>query len=205
MAPDWDLVQEIVNTIASFSRAPRFSHVKGHQDDDIPYEELPLVAQLNVDADSYANTFMTAERFLCTRVPRLGNNTAQLHVGGETINSHYKGVIRRAETEPVLRAYIQERNNWNDTVMDSIAWEAHSAAISKFYDRRVHIIKLCHDILPTGRTVHRYDKTQPHACAKCKFDNEDRNHIIRCPHQSRSLWRSKCLKSLRDKCESMRT
>jgi hypothetical protein len=30
-----------------------------------------------------------------------------------------KGVIRRAETEtePVLRAYMQERNNWNDTVV----------------------------------------------------------------------------------------
>jgi hypothetical protein len=56
LAPDWDIVQEIVSTIALFPKVPRFSHVKGHQDDDIPYEELPLVAQLNVDADSYAPT-----------------------------------------------------------------------------------------------------------------------------------------------------
>jgi hypothetical protein len=205
LAPDWDLVEEIVNTIALLPRIPRFSHVKGHQDDDVPYEELPLVAQLNVDADRYANKFMNNEGYVCTRVPRLGSNKAQLHVGGETINSHYKGVIRRAETGPILRAYIQERNNWNDTVMDSIEWEAHGSAISKFYDRRVHIIKLCHDLLPTGRIVHRYDKTKPHECIKCKAANEDRDHIIRCPHLTRSLWRSKCLKSLRDKCESMRT
>jgi hypothetical protein len=81
LAPDWDLVEEIVNTIALLPRAPRFSHIKGHQEDDIPFAELLLVAQLNVDADCYANTFMTSEGYnMCTRVPRLGSNKAQLHV-----------------------------------------------------------------------------------------------------------------------------
>jgi hypothetical protein len=47
----------------------------------------------------------------------------------------------------IVGSWPQEKNNinWNAVIMDSIAWDSHDAAIAKFYDRRVHIIKLCNE------------------------------------------------------------
>jgi hypothetical protein len=54
--PDWDVVQAIVETMHSFFVEATFEHVRGHQDNKIPFSELPLLAKLNVEADCYAGT-----------------------------------------------------------------------------------------------------------------------------------------------------
>ena len=38
--------------------APTVEHILGHQDKDKPYQELPLPAQLNCDADKMAAEFL---------------------------------------------------------------------------------------------------------------------------------------------------
>ena len=59
MDAEWDCIAQIVTTMKTFDdRTPTIDHVKGHQDDRTPYEELPLSAQLNCDADSYANLYI---------------------------------------------------------------------------------------------------------------------------------------------------
>jgi hypothetical protein len=45
---DWDVTNEIVQTLHSTKMIPTLEHVQGHQDDHTPYEELTLDAQLNV-------------------------------------------------------------------------------------------------------------------------------------------------------------
>jgi hypothetical protein len=55
--PDWDIVQAFVQTLSSFQVDASFQHVKGHQDKKIPFDQLPLLAQLNVEADRYAGTY----------------------------------------------------------------------------------------------------------------------------------------------------
>ena len=54
---DWDVVQAIVSTCTHMHLVPYFRHVKGHQDDKTIYRNLPLEAQLNVDADHEAGSY----------------------------------------------------------------------------------------------------------------------------------------------------
>eukprot|EP00957_Ditylum_brightwellii_P041992 3179603-Ditylum_brightwellii.AAC.1 len=52
--PDWDVIAQICNVIKSITISKEFIHVKGHQDDAIPYKELDLPAQMKIDIDFLA-------------------------------------------------------------------------------------------------------------------------------------------------------
>eukprot|EP00980_Cylindrotheca_fusiformis_P026777 scaffold17422_cov103-Cylindrotheca_fusiformis.AAC.6 len=58
LEPDYDLVHSIVQTIRQAQLEVCVFHVKGHQDrDNIPFDELPLCVQLNIEADELAGEF----------------------------------------------------------------------------------------------------------------------------------------------------
>ncbi len=54
---DWDITHEIVHSLRQLQTPPTLNHVKGHQDNLLPYCAVPLDAQLNVDADAAATKF----------------------------------------------------------------------------------------------------------------------------------------------------
>ena len=53
MIPEWDI---LIETQRSFAKLPGLQrkHIEGHQDDNLSYSRLLLLAQLNVDADRLA-------------------------------------------------------------------------------------------------------------------------------------------------------
>lgn len=50
---EWDLLVEIQEALRELPGVD-LTYIKGHQDDRVPYDRLPLMAQLNVDADRLA-------------------------------------------------------------------------------------------------------------------------------------------------------
>jgi hypothetical protein len=55
---DWDVTNEIVRSLCQLPTPPILEHVKGHQDDHLPYLTLPNIeAQLNVDAGAKAGYY----------------------------------------------------------------------------------------------------------------------------------------------------
>jgi hypothetical protein len=62
MDPEWDLLVKIQATLRELPRV-HLKYVKWHQEDKVPYNHLPLFAQLNVDADKErVNTSAFTER-----------------------------------------------------------------------------------------------------------------------------------------------
>jgi hypothetical protein len=59
LAPDWDLVEVIHATNVILKATASYQHVLGHQNQHKQYEDLPLDAQLNVDADEEAGYFQS--------------------------------------------------------------------------------------------------------------------------------------------------
>ena len=105
LASEWDIIMEIWTTNAAVEQdsRPTISHIKSHQDNDKPYAQLPLRAQLNVDADELAEEFIQAYPDMdYSRVPLLPTSGIQLnHVKG-TITHGYKREIPQARTRPIL-------------------------------------------------------------------------------------------------------
>jgi len=60
-ASDYDVLAKIWATrdLLPVTACPAVLHVKGHQDKKTAYEQLPLPAQLNVDADKLAGDYMS--------------------------------------------------------------------------------------------------------------------------------------------------
>jgi hypothetical protein len=194
---DWDITNEIITSIRQLSNTPTFVHVKGHQDDGAAYETLPLNAQLNVDADKEAGIYQCTFPLQRPIVPRLPSNRAQLHIAGKVIPSKLKKRIREAFTVPPYLAYLQERFKWSDQCVNTVDWTAYTQAIGRYCTRRIQITKLCNDLLPTARWVHRYDKLTTGHCLHCG-ETEDRDHILRCTFATRRLWRNDLLVHLRE-------
>jgi hypothetical protein len=132
LAPDWDLVKEIHATNVTLKATASYQYVLGHQDQHKQYEDLPLDAQLNVDADKEEGYFQSMHAtVMCPTAPLLPSTKAQLHIGTQTITGHYPAAIRLAAAKPDSRAYIQERNEWEETHLDSILWPALRSSISR--------------------------------------------------------------------------
>jgi hypothetical protein len=198
---DWDVVNMIVRTIHQSSCNIILQHVKGHQDDKKSYDDLPLDAQLNCDADYEAVYFQTVHANYRPLVPRIPLNLAQLHIDGATINSGYKTAIRNAYSEPALRASIQSSNSWTAETMQSINFQSHKQALDRMSSRHIQLVKLCHDILPTAKITHRYNPIASKLCPLCKSETEDFPHLLRCTHPDRKPWRHKLYAALRATCE----
>ena len=106
-------------------------YVAGHQDREKSFHELPLDAQLNVEADALAtaayNTSACPPRHL---FPACG---AQLILHSNSIQAHYKTEILRAEYLPAILSYYKERRNWSTAIMDLMNWKSLFAALWRSY------------------------------------------------------------------------
>jgi hypothetical protein len=129
---DWDVTNEIVCTLHTMTIQPTLEHVKGHQDDHIQYSNLPLDAQLNVDADEEAGFYQEIYPQYWPVIPRLPHNRAQLHISGKVISSKIKQSVRNAYTVPPYMEYLKARNQWTSQCLHSIDWDAYNQTISRF-------------------------------------------------------------------------
>jgi hypothetical protein len=97
LAPNWDVLNEIRHSLHDLTFRPTFQHIKGHQDRDTPsYDNLPLLAQLNVDADTAAGNFQSQHGCHCPHVPLLPHAGAQLQIADATITYNHKSFIWNA-------------------------------------------------------------------------------------------------------------
>jgi hypothetical protein len=71
-------------------------------------------------------------------------------------------------------------------------------------NRRTHVIKFVHAILPTNSRIHR-DKHVHSLCPCCRQRREDWIHIIKCDSPSRSEWREAMIQVIDKKCENLNT
>ena len=201
--PEWDLLSSILTELQRWPGV-RLQHVRGHQDRTTSYERLSLLAQLNVDADTMANTYQCD--YGASRTEVYLTDTAGVHLvtphGSMTKN--YEAVMRYQATKPGLAKYIQDRYAWSDRVMKNVNWVAHGTILRKQFKRKSHYTKLVHGILPTGKQVHRRDPIR-NKCPLCRDAVEDWQHILKCPHERRDKWRQDMLVAVEQKSTSLNT
>jgi hypothetical protein len=197
LCPEWDILIEIQGALEQMPGL-RLKFIKVHQDDTLPYAQLPLMARFNVDADTLAGQFqdhLGQDRpivFLTTRARVL------LHLIDDTVTSSIAATLRHAYCGPPLLEYIRRQNQWSEATTESVNWKAHGSALRRQILRRRHYVKF-HDILPTNSQKNRMDQGK-RTCPCCTSAHEDRDHILRCPFAARNQWRHKLLTTLSEAC-----
>ena len=188
------VVEAIVQTVAEIKLEATFKHVKGHQDKEHSYASLPLLAQLNMDADKYAGEYRKRCGSHRPVIPLSPTRPIAIDINGKTIHRHLKSAIRDAAHFQPLIDRLRQQHGWPQHLPDLIDWEAHRLSTSGAYrQRQGHLTKLCHGYLPAGKIAHRNKPSQPDWCPLCKAPQEDHQHILQCPDTTRSEWRQKLL------------
>ncbi|KAI2494417.1 hypothetical protein MHU86_20100 [Fragilaria crotonensis] len=200
LRPDWDVLIEIQSALRNLPRERLQYVVEGHQDRKCPYQNLDLLGELNVDADKQANDFNLehgAHRPIVLMSPLA---RAHLLLSDGTVTGKYSSVLlHEASTKPLLK-YIRKKNNWSESTLQTINWEAHSTAIQRTSVPHTHLVMYLHRVLPTHAQANKFDGGH-RKCVLCGSLNEDYYiHILRCEHNQRLEWRNKFLLKLRDFC-----
>jgi hypothetical protein len=203
LSPEWDLVSNILSILKTFPGL-YLQYVRGHQDKKVAYAQLPLLAQLNVDADAMATRYQRQHTQAYTQVLLTATAGVHLLTPQGSITSRYTTEIRYQATHGPLLSYLQHRHGWTDQITKAINWKAHGTALRARLNERTHFVKLVQGVLPTSNHVHRRDPIRS-LCPACGLVPEDWTHILRCHHSSRSQWRASLLASLKGELITLQT
>ena len=160
---EYDITEQIFRTTKAYNITAEYVWVRGHQDKDKDCDKLDTYAQLNVQADHLAGDFQDRKGAFRPIVPLLPSCPAMISIRGISITSNIFKQLVRAYTEPRYMGYLQLKYNWSDTTIQSIAWKSLALAIERI-DRDVLLTKICNNILPTFRQLHRFGM---HSSSKC--------------------------------------
>ena len=203
LCPDWDILIEIQHALL---RLPNLTlqYIQGHQDAKKPYQELPLLAQINCDADAAAGEYQDQHGCVRPIILMTPRSRALIHLPSGSITGKFSSKLRLAYSGPPLLAYMKTKHGWSDSTTKAVNWEAHGAGLGKHIKRNTHYTKLVHDILPTNSWLNKMDNGK-RTCPCCAEIQEDRDHILRCPTPGRDQWRQAFLTTIADYCTQQYT
>ncbi len=200
---DGKVTEQIYKTQTASKIIPTYRWVKGHQDNNKTKAELPLEAQLNIEADELAGEFQTSEGMFRPIVHLLPSCPAMLAIRGISVTSNYRKQLIRAYVEPEYIQYLQYRFEWSNDTIGIIAWKSLSLAIQRI-QRNVLITKVCNDLLPTAATLYKQRYQEHDTCVLCQRE-ETREHLVRCPADSRLRCRRHMLQAIRKRLDHLET
>jgi len=135
LEPEWDVINEIHQSLKQFTNRPTLAYEKGHQDKHKKYHKLALRAQLNCDADGLATNYIKrtdpygTPGIDETKVILFPHACAQLHLQSGTVTSKLKKPLTLASRGPPLLEHIRATNDWDPSTTDLVDWDSHGIAV----------------------------------------------------------------------------
>jgi hypothetical protein len=199
---EWDALISVFHLMNDFPEVPKLSHVLGHQDNDMAYNDLPLDAQMNTQADALATMELEEYSTPFHHVPFNPESRVMFSINGIAVTRRLETTIRTHARLPALRTYYNDSLKWDDRTFDAIDWDVFGGVYSKMRKRRNFITKFCTYHLPTGDRLNRRDPRYDDRCPTCHSPSETDDHILQCPSPARRAWRSDLVKTLLDPLSS---
>jgi hypothetical protein len=175
-----DLILDTRRKLSKFAQVT-VEWVKGHQDDSVPYEDLPFEAQLNVDCDHGAKSHLATISTSTTCPEPLPGSKATLYIGPHMVTTELNEQIQYASQAPKLFEYIADKFSWTDAQVSTVNWRGLGRAKNRLDRyRSIQTSKWIYEWLNFGSQKVKMgrDGTCP-CCGKCI---KDQLHLFRCEH-----------------------
>ena len=160
--------------------------VKGHQNYEIDFDDLPLLTQLNIKVDRVTGQFQMDHGKYLPKIALLPSAPATISIRGISITSQYKYQLQRAYTEPQYIVKLQSKFEWQDSIIDIIAWKCLSISIKRIH-REVLTLKCCNETLPMAIVLKLLTYQDTGRCCLCQAQ-ETSEHMISCNHSTKRQW-----------------
>jgi hypothetical protein len=158
----------------------RHKHVKGHQDNDIKYEELDIVSQANVDVDNLAKIELERNRAIDDTQVLLGQCWRLRHkVTREVIQGSTESVLRRIIYENKMKKTWKTKFSIQRDITKE-EWNLMKK-FNKSHNEEEHLFSVKHalGILATKKNMVRRKHDDNDKCPCCDLV-EDTEHILKC-------------------------
>ena len=111
MDSDWDVLQQIIFSLRLFPSLPEIRFIQGHQDDNCPYTTLSLPAQLNVDADHLAGSYIPCLDENPTIITTTAGSAVSLHLLSGTITMNTGVLTTRQQVWTPFNTTFRPKTN----------------------------------------------------------------------------------------------
>jgi hypothetical protein len=213
--PDYDILQAIRSVIADLPMAVDIFHVKSHQDQQKPIEDLHPHAQINVHADHHADAIYAipppSTGLFPSWVP--GTRAALFHKQSQ-ITKDLPNYLRAAAHAPAMKKYLVHRSQtatgrdstWDDATFDTIAWQPLGESFKKLsIGQRIQLSKYMNDLLPTAMRLQTFDNRNDGRCFDCHGLWENTNHVLQCCSPTRLATRTAAFTTFRAHLKTQHT
>ena len=180
--PRWasyDLIRQIKQAIMTSPIKWQGIHVLGHQDKDLEFKLLDLVAQGNVLVDHMANQHLLQNERRADEPTKL---TWIPYIGEQTVSGNTEKTIINAIYRPRMILYWSSVFVIPNSMQTLCNWDLYFRSIRTQNPRdRYTIMKYNTRILPVGKNLKRRKHANHDACPCCG-EYEDHDHLIQCTH-----------------------
>ena len=152
------------------------------------YKELPLLAQLNCNADARANRFPIGNPNINhAMVHQFPEGGCSLQLPQGTIPQPKTWMCRSLKPPSPWGLNCRKFGWWHSNVFDMVDYNAHSQAIKQHRKHTPTFVKYIHKILPNQKTnLPIWPKISPN-CLSCQAPVEDMDHFWKC-HATNCCW-----------------
>eukprot|EP00978_Attheya_sp_CCMP212_P012377 scaffold30796_cov58-Attheya_sp.AAC.1 len=180
LSPDNDVQVQIEATLRELSSNFPSTWVRGHQD-NIPRDEQPWEAILNIEADHLATEARDKTSAEDTTFEQFPASKMMLYINNLPITRSTMNEVRYAWSTQRIRENMTKKFKWDPTAADGIDWRySHRSTImAREYYQQNFSMKLIHERLPV--LGENFSASVNKVCPCCKHHNETFSHYITCP------------------------
>ena len=198
-----DLLMEIWSAMQDENVQWNIEWVQGHQKEPTTQE-----GRMNVLADLLTHKAYNLPERLQTspNSPHMGCIGWNLSIEGNLVHTNLRTRIKDHLQRDHITQYIKSKENWNDTTMSLINWEAIDRCFKhKSWMRRLSMTKFIFDWIPHNVYQEKRKYISTKMCPCCKTEEETWRHIFTCTNVTRREHRWEQLQQLRRNIDGIKT
>jgi hypothetical protein len=193
-----DLVRAIRVIKSKLPIKVHFEHIYGHQDDQLSFDNLPRLTQLNVEMDQLAKDQLVELYDFPPATPCssiVAYEGWRCVVNGVKLTTHPAKALRRAVFGTKLCTFLSDKQRLTRPAFLDIDWDAMETATDLFPPLyRLWASKHVSGFFGIGTMMKNWDFWDHSRCPCCDHEREDKIHLLTCPHpDSYETWQQSLL------------
>ena len=201
---DNDIAFELNARIRSSPISISIYHVKGHQDNDRDYNDLPLEAQLNCDMDAKVGNYLDTHPRQLHNYPVFESQRYIVRIRGIITPNHIPTKLISSYNEDAWKLHAKKRLGIDPTVVKKVDW-LPIGKILKQQTLRGSYVKNIHHELNLMPRCKQWKTALSGKCPLCKKKKETWQHVLQCKSEHSYRTRKECITKIRTVLQRQRT